>query len=164
MFIVPGQGVLTMTTFSMEFDSARKDAIQRSLQLPAVLAIDDDNDNLILLSCALETLNCEFIGETSGKAALLIAQQSLPALILLDVILPDIHGIEFIRLLKQDPRTAGIPVIAVTGLATVEDRERLLAEGFAEYISKPYMVDDLEALVSHYLSLAADGRAIGDGA
>ncbi|MCU0525386.1 MAG: response regulator [Elainella sp. Prado103] len=145
-----------MTTFSMEFDSAcfdsaDKDGMQRSSQAPIVLAIDDDYDNLVLLGCALEILNCEFIGETSGKAALVMAQERQPALILLDVILPDIHGIDFVHLLKQDQRTAHIPVIAVTGLATWEDREQLLAAGFAEYMSKPYMVEDLETLVSRYL-------------
>jgi CheY-like chemotaxis protein len=118
-----------------------------------ILAIDDDDDNLFLLNCALELLDCEFVGKTSGRSALAFVQERQPDLILLDVILPDIHGVEFARQLKQDVRTQNIPVIAVTGLATSEDRAELLEAGFSDYISKPYLVDELEAMVRRHLSL-----------
>jgi CheY-like chemotaxis protein len=114
-----------------------------------ILAIDDDDDNLFLLNCALELLDCEFV----GRSALAFVQERQPDLILLDVILPDIHGVEFARQLKQDVRTQNIPVIAVTGLATSEDRAELLEAGFSDYISKPYLVDELEAMVRRHLSL-----------
>lgn len=116
-----------------------------------VLAIDDDDDNLMLLSYALELLDCEFIGKTSGYSALSVAKERHPDLILLDVFLPDIHGVELMRHLKQDEQTKDIPVIAITGLATSEARTELLSEGFSNYLSKPYMVDELEAMVRHYL-------------
>lgn len=120
-------------------------------QQALVLAIDDDNDNLALLSCVLELLDCEVVGHTSGTSALAIAQERQPNLILLDIMLPDISGIDLVHQLKQDPRTRHIPVVAVTGMATSENRADLLNEGFANCLSKPYMVDELEALVRSYL-------------
>jgi CheY-like chemotaxis protein len=121
-----------------------------------VLAIDDDEDNLTLISYALEPLHCEFIGETSGYAALEIVQARQPDLILMDIMLPDIHGIEFMRRLKQNVQTQRIPVIAITGLASPEDRAELLHEGFSDYLSKPYMVDELEAMVRSHLHQVAE--------
>jgi CheY-like chemotaxis protein len=117
-----------------------------------VLAIDDDDDNLFMLNCALEPLDFEFAGRTSGKSALAFIKEHLPDLILLDILLPDIHGLDLIHQLKQDPRTQHIPVIAVTGLATEDDHKRFLEAGFSDYLSKPYPIDDLETLVQNYLS------------
>lgn len=124
---------------------------QLTAKRPLILAIDDNNDNLLLLNYALEHLDCEFVGETSGKSALEIARAQQPSLILLDLIMPDMHGIELVRSLKQDRRTSAIPIIAVTGLANLEDEADLLNEGFSEYLSKPFMIDELEAMVRRYL-------------
>jgi CheY-like chemotaxis protein len=66
--------------------------------------------------------------------------------------LPDLDGIEFVSRLRQNPRTKMIPVIAVTAMARTEDRDRILSAGCNDYISKPYIVDDLEALLRRYLS------------
>lgn len=139
-----------MKTYPMEVSSICETQISRT---PLVLAIDDENDNLVLLSCVLELLNCEVVGETNGKAALSLAMERQPDLILLDVIMPDIHGIDFIRSLKQNDLTRHIPVIAITGLSSPEDRQELLEEGFVDYLSKPYMVDDLETMVRQYLKI-----------
>lgn len=137
-----------MTTHPISLSSPEE---QMTAKRSLVLAIDDDDDNLFLLSYALELLDCEFIGKTDGQSALIFAKERQPDLILLDILLPDMHGLEFIQQLKQDQCTHHIPVIAVTGLATPEDRAELLSKGFSAYLSKPYMVDELEALVRHYL-------------
>lgn len=120
-----------------------------------VLAIDDDEDNLTLLSYALELLDCDFVGKTSGQEAFLFAKEAQPNLILLDVLLPDIHGIDLVGCLKQNPHTCSIPIIAVTGMSAAENRTALLAAGCVNYLSKPYMVDELEAMVQRYLALPA---------
>jgi len=119
---------------------------------PLVLAVDDDEDNLLLISQVLSLSNYSFITATNGLMALSMAEERLPDLILLDVMLPDLDGAELVRCLRQNPQTVEIPVIAVTAMARKEDRDRLLAAGCNEYISKPYMVDDLEELIRHYLS------------
>ncbi|MEC4983221.1 MAG: response regulator, partial [Oscillatoria sp. PMC 1076.18] len=69
-----------------------------------------------------------------------------------DILLPDIDGIEVISQLRQNPKTKHIPVIAVTALATPPEREKIIAAGCDEYISKPFMIDELEAKVNYYLS------------
>jgi CheY-like chemotaxis protein len=78
-----------------------------------------------------------------------------PDLILLDIMLPDMDGLEVIRCLKQISRTMTIPIVAVTALARATDREQILLAGCDDYISKPYMLEDLAALVYRYLNLGS---------
>lgn len=121
---------------------------------PLILAVDDDEDNLLLLTEVLKPMNCSFITATHGQSALQLAQNCQPDLILLDVMLPDFNGIEVVQRLRQNPQTKTIPVVAVTALARTEDRESLLLAGCNDYISKPYMLDDLEAVISRHLNQA----------
>lgn len=116
-----------------------------------ILAVDDDEDNLLLLTEVLEPLHCLVMTAMQGQTAILLAQGYQPDLILLDVMLPDLNGIEVVHRLKQNQQTAKIPVIAVTALATEEDRDRLILAGCNEYISKPYILEDLEVLIHRYL-------------
>lgn len=120
---------------------------------PIILAVDDDEDNLVLLTEVLGPLNCLVMTATHGQTALRLAQAYQPNLILLDIMLPDLNGIEVVYRLKQNQETAKIPVIAVTALARLEDRDRLILAGCNDYISKPYILEDLEALIRHYLPL-----------
>lgn len=120
-----------------------------------VLAVDDNEDNLLLLTEVVELLNCLVMTATQGETAILLAQGYQPDLILLDVMLPDINGIEVVHRLKQNQETQKIPVIAVTALAREEDRDRLILAGCNAYISKPYILEDLEALIRRYLPLAS---------
>lgn len=119
---------------------------------PLVLAVDDDEDNLLLLSEVLRAIDCSFITATRGQTALLIAQSQQPDLILLDIMLPDFNGAEVLHRLRQDSRTRSIPVIAVTALARAQDRESLLLEGCEGYVSKPYMIDELEAIIHQHIA------------
>lgn len=122
---------------------------------PLILAVDDNEDNLLLLAYALEPLGCELLTATDGLTALRTAQVHLPNLILLDILMPCMDGTQVVMQLKKDAKTKTIPVIAVTALARMEDRERLIRAGFNDYLSKPYMIEDIEALVRHYLRLPA---------
>jgi CheY-like chemotaxis protein len=122
---------------------------------PPVLIVDDDEDSLVLMAYALEPFGYRTIAVTDGWSALQKAQTDLPALILLDILLPDMDGMEAIAQFKQNPRTKDIPIIAVTALADVAIRQRLLQIGCSGYISKPYLLEDLEALVSPYLPAPA---------
>lgn len=119
------------------------------------MVVDDDEDNLILLAYALEPLGCSIITAADGPSALQNAQTYHPDLILLDILLPYMDGVEVISQLRQDARSKTIPVIAMTALAKSDDRDRLLKAGFNDYISKPYMLEDIEALVRRYLRLLA---------
>lgn len=120
---------------------------------PLILAVDDDADNLLLLAYALEPLGCGLITAVDGLSALKKARAYQPDLILLDILMPYMDGLEVVSQLRNDSTTKTIPVIAVTALANAQDRERLLRVGCNAYLSKPYMLEDIEAQVRHYLRL-----------
>lgn len=122
------------------------------IRQPLILAVDDDEDNLLLLTEVVEAMSCSFITATHGQTTIHLAQAYQPDLILLDVMLPDLNGIEVLHRLKQNPETMFIPVVAVTALARAEDRAHLLLAGCNDYISKPYMLEDLEAVICRHLS------------
>ena len=124
----------------------------RVTQRPLVLAVDDNEDNLELISFSLDLFGFAFISASDGKTTLHLARTHQPDLILLDIMLPDFDGIEIIRILKQDEGTKSIKIIALTALAREDDRQRILESGCEDYISKPYMVDELEALLRRYLT------------
>ena len=126
-------------------------SVETTAKQTRILAVDDNEDNLLLLSEVLNVFDCSLLTATSGQVALIIAQAYNPDLILLDVMLPDLNGNEVVLHLKHNPITENIPVIAVTALAREEDRDRLLAAGCSDYISKPYMIEDLEAIVRRTL-------------
>lgn len=123
-----------------------------SVKQSTILAVDDNEDNLMLLTEVLRVFDCALLTATHGQMALILAQSCHPDLILLDVMLPDLNGVEVVRHLKHNPQTENIPVIAVTALAREEDRDRLLRAGCTDYISKPYMLEELEARIRCYLS------------
>jgi CheY-like chemotaxis protein len=120
---------------------------------PRILAVDDDEDNLLLLTYILEPLGCHLMTAVDGLGALSMARTYQPDLILLDVLMPYMDGFEVISQLRKDSKIKTTPVIAVTALAVRHDRERLLKAGFNDYISKPYMVEDIESTVRRYLRL-----------
>ncbi len=126
-------------------------SVQPTAKQTLILAVDDNEDNLLLMSEVLNVFGYLLFTATSGQAALIIAQAYNPDLILLDIMLPDLNGYEVVRRLKQNPTTENIPIIAVTSLAKKEDRDRLLAAGCSGYLSKPYMIEDLEAIVRRAL-------------
>ncbi len=120
-------------------------------QKPMVLVVDDNDDNLSLLAFVVEQLDCTILTAANGLTALDLARSYQPGLILLDMMLPDIDGVEVLTRLKQNSVTATIPVIAVTAMARSQDRERVLSAGCDEYVTKPYNVDELEVLLRRYL-------------
>ncbi|MDZ8223843.1 MULTISPECIES: response regulator [unclassified Nostoc] len=124
---------------------------QNSYQ-PLILAVEDDDDSLLVISYALESMGYRFICQTDSSATVLVAKEHQPDLILLDILLPGLSGMDVVRHLKLEPLTCAIPVVAVTALASTEDRERILKAGFNDYISKPYMIEELEAIIRHELA------------
>lgn len=126
---------------------------QRTSQTPLILAVEDNEDNLLIINYVVDSLSCRFIGEPNGKKTLEIARESQPDLILLDIMLPETNGIDLFHQLKQDVSTSHIPVIAVTALARDEEKQRILDAGFNAYISKPYMLEEIEELICRHLNL-----------
>lgn len=126
---------------------------QTTATKPLILAVDDDEDNLLLLAYALEPLGCSLLTAVDGLMGLSLARTYQPDLILLDILLPYMDGAEVISQIRKDPKIQTVPIIAVTALANAQDRERLLRAGCNDYLSKPYMLDDIEAAVRRYVRL-----------
>jgi len=105
-----------------------------------VLIVDDNEKNLRLARDVLRIAGFQTIEAASGAEGVALAAEQAPDVILMDVRLPDMDGTEAARRLKEDERTAAIPVVALTSLAMKGDRERLLASGFDGYLEKPISV------------------------
>jgi two-component system cell cycle response regulator DivK len=108
-----------------------------------VLIVDDNEKNLRLARDVLRASGFRIVEATTGAEAIAMATERLPAVILMDIRLPDIDGTEAAARLKDDPRTAAIPIVALTSLAMKGDREWFLAFGFDGYLEKPISVRDL---------------------
>ncbi|MEG3881347.1 response regulator [Microcoleus sp. herbarium7] len=120
-------------------------------QRPLVLAVDDNHDNLELMTQILDLFGCECVGAVDGYTALSAAVDRPPDLIVLDICLPDIDGIELVKRIKQHAELIHIPIVAITALAKTEDRDRILKAGCVEYLSKPFNIQDLETIIRHHL-------------
>jgi len=102
-----------------------------------VLLVEDNEDNLIIYSTILRFGGYRVVEAHDGRAALAAARSANPDLILMDVSIPYIDGLEVTRRLKADPATRHVPIIALTAHALSSDRERALEAGCDGYISKP---------------------------
>ena len=127
--------------------------LQGTSKAPLILAVEDNEDNLLIIDYIVDSFNCQFIGESDGKRTLQIAKEFQPDLILLDIMLPDLSGFDILQCLKEDSLTRKIPVVAVTALAMKEDEQRIQDAGFDEYITKPFQLEDLEDIIRRYLPL-----------
>ena len=116
-----------------------------------ILLVDDDADSLTLLSFIVERFPCTVVSESSGEAALEQIRQTNFALVMLDIQLPDVSGLDIVRQVRQSPRHTSLPIVAVTALARQQDEAAILGAGCDRYISKPYLIEDVEALISHYI-------------
>ncbi len=117
---------------------------------PRILIVDDNPDNLDIFQARLAVHSYEILSATDGEEALAIAREKLPDLILLDVMMPKLDGIEVCRRLKQDPSLPFIPVILVTAKADSKDVVAGLEAGGDEYLTKPV---DQAALVARVKSM-----------
>ncbi|MFL5981947.1 MAG: response regulator [Gaiellaceae bacterium] len=108
-----------------------------------VLIVDDNEKNLRLARDVLRAAGFRTVEAATGTEAIAVASEQLPAVILMDIRLPDIDGTEAAARLKAAPRTAGIPIVALTSLAMKGDREWFLASGFDGYLEKPISVREL---------------------
>ena len=117
-----------------------------------VLIVEDNTLNLKLFNDLLEYHGYTTLTTTLGGAAVELAREYRPDLILLDIQLPDISGMEAARQLKADDETRAIPVIAVTAFAMSGDRENILASGCDDYLAKPFNVQEFLRMVERYTS------------
>jgi two-component system cell cycle response regulator DivK len=115
-----------------------------------VLVVEDNEKNMKLFRDVLLSAGYRTLEATTGEEAVVVATEHSPDLVLMDIQLPDIDGIEALGRLRADGQTASLPVLALTAQAMEGDRERFLAAGFDGYLSKPVNVADLVATVARY--------------
>jgi two-component system cell cycle response regulator DivK len=108
-----------------------------------ILVVEDNEKNMKLFRDVLAATGYRTLEASTGSEAVSLAVEHLPALVLMDMRLPDMDGLEALRRLRGEARTAAIPVLAVTAQAMKGDRERFLAAGFDGYLSKPVDIDEL---------------------
>ncbi|MCA9279110.1 MAG: diguanylate cyclase [Phycisphaeraceae bacterium] len=121
--------------------------------LPNVLIVDDSPDVHRLLRARLRDLNVNFINAHNGSEAMEMAKELNPAIILLDLDMPDIDGFEVLRKLKDDGSTVNIPVIVISGLHATEDKVTAFDLGVIDYITKPFELSELRARVRSALRI-----------
>jgi CheY-like chemotaxis protein len=105
-----------------------------------ILVVEDNDKNRKLVRDLLVVKGYRLLEVETGEDAVRVAHEHQPALILMDIQLPGIDGIETLRRLRADPATAAIPIVAVTASAMTRDRQKILAAGFDGYQAKPISV------------------------
>jgi two-component system, cell cycle response regulator DivK len=126
-----------------QFDKAKQNRI---------LIVEDNFTCLRLLDDVLGAHGYEILKTTKGLEAINLVHDYRPDVILMDIRLPDISGLEVTRLLKQDHQTKCIPIIAVTAFAMPGDEAKALESGCDAYIAKPVIVENLLRTVDSFLS------------
>ena len=114
---------------------------------PRVLLVDDNESNLEMISTYLRIRGCEVRAASDGLTAIALAREARPDLILMDVQMPEMDGLETTRRLRADPALRLTPIIAVTALAMPGDREQCLDAGMDDYLSKPLGLKELHGAV-----------------
>ena len=117
-----------------------------------ILVVEDHEKNMKLFRDVLLATGYSTLEATTGEDAVALAVSRTPALVLMDVQLPGIDGVEALVRLRRDARTESIPVLALTAQAMHGDRERFLAAGFDGYLSKPMDVAELIRTAEAYCS------------
>ena len=118
-----------------------------------VLIGEDEPDNQVILQTVVESLvgvRAEVAGD--GLAVLATVERERPRMILLDLMMPGLDGLQVTRRLKSDPVTASIPIVAVSAMARLDDKEAAMAAGCDAFVRKPFELDDLEAVIRSYLT------------
>jgi two-component system, cell cycle response regulator DivK len=116
-----------------------------------ILVVEDNERNLKLVRDVLQYAGYDVIAASSGEQGVALARERVPDLVLMDLQLPTMDGAEALRILRDDPLTREIPVVAVTAFAMKDDRERALDAGFDSYIEKPISVRALPDQVRGFL-------------
>jgi CheY-like chemotaxis protein len=120
-----------------------------------ILVVEDNSLNLELATDLLEACGFEVISAQTAEAGINLAQEAQPNLILMDLSLPGMDGLEATKALKADPQTANIPIVAVTAHAMKGDEQKALDVGCEGYITKPIDTRMFPVLVAQHLQRAS---------
>ncbi len=116
-----------------------------------ILIVEDNPRDLKLVRDVLHASGFQTLEAETGEAAIELAREREPALVLMDIQLPQMNGREAAKILRGDAKTQHIPIVALTASAMKGNREALLAEGFDGYIAKPINIKEIPEVVRSYL-------------
>lgn len=116
-----------------------------------ILYVEDNEYNRKIVRQLLKRSACRLIEAADGETGVALAQQELPDLILMDVQLPRMSGLDATKLLTTEAATRHIPVIVITSYALSGDREKAIQAGASSYLAKPYSPSELLAMVKQFL-------------
>ncbi len=120
--------------------------------MDTILIVEDNEKNMKLVRDVLRVKGYATLEAVTGEDGVRLAKEHLPALVLMDIQLPGISGIEALKQLRADPATAAIPVIAVTASVMVSDRRNITDAGFDGYVGKPLNLKEFLAAVASALA------------
>lgn len=124
--------------------------------------MEDNEDNRIIYSTVLRHLGYRVIEAQDGLQAVDLARSAQPDLILMDISIPRMDGWEATRILRRDPATRAIPIIALTAHALADDRERAAEVGFTSYLAKPIEPRAVVAEVRRWIGDGTAKKPLGD--
>jgi two-component system, cell cycle response regulator DivK len=120
-----------------------------------VLIVDDNRASRDLIRAILKPVHCHMIEATHGQEALDLVEQEQPDLVLLDIDMPGLSGLEVVKRIRENPSLADLPVVAVTAFAMESDRKKGMTAGFTAYLTKPIRAAILRQQVQQLLSARA---------
>jgi two-component system cell cycle response regulator DivK len=127
-----------------------------------LLLVEDNEDNRIIYTTVLRHLGYEVFEAQDGVQAVELARDVQPDLILMDISIPRLDGWEATRILRGDPRTRSIPIIALTAHALADDRERASEVGFSAYLAKPIEPRMVVAEIRRWIGEGSSKKPLGD--
>jgi CheY-like chemotaxis protein len=137
--------------YSLQAFIREKDKERKRSKAPRILAIDDEPNFLFALEETILDLGYKCLTAVDGEEGLFFAQETVPDLIVTDVLMPKIHGFDLCRALRADPRTGRTPIIIVSVRAAQKDIEEGLAAGASAYLIKPLRPKELAKCIADIL-------------
>jgi two-component system cell cycle response regulator DivK len=118
-----------------------------------ILIVEDEPRNMKLLHDLLQRFGYEIIEASDGEQGVKLAGEKIPDLILMDIMMPKMDGLEATRIIKADEKTKRIPIIALTSYAMKGDREKTIEAGCDGYIAKPIDIKEVLKAIEHFLTI-----------
>lgn len=143
----------------MNLESSIPDLGSDRPRRPQILIVEDNDLNMKLFNDLLAAHGYDTLQTRNGVEALALARQHRPDLILMDIQLPEVSGLEVTRWIKEDASLRTIPVIAVTAFAMKGDREKMCDGGCEDYIAKPISVNSFLQTIERFLSCTGSPAA-----
>ena len=116
-----------------------------------ILIVDDDLDLCHILQTVFEQVGYDTVLAVNGKEAVDLAISQLPDLILMDIMLPVMDGLQATRLIRENPSTHSTPLIAMTARVSIEDKENCFRSGCDDFIAKPFTVKEMTSCIEKLL-------------